>query len=92
MPGMVANTPSPPPRRGVPAGLLTAVFGLILWRWRFVSLGSICAAAVMPPLVLFLDGRQPVVAMTLLIALLVIWKHRENITRLRTGTENRFKA
>jgi glycerol-3-phosphate acyltransferase PlsY len=30
--------------------------------------------------------------MTLLIASLVIWKHRENIGRLKAGTEHRFKA
>ena len=26
------------------------------------------------------------------VAALVIWKHRENIGRLRAGTENQFKA
>ena len=30
--------------------------------------------------------------MTVVVAALVIWKHRENIARLRAGTENRFKA
>jgi len=59
---------------------------------RFISLGSIVAAAAMPPIVAILDGRPPFVVVTLVIAILVIWKHRENIQRLRAGTENRFKA
>ncbi|RLB65274.1 MAG: acyl-phosphate glycerol 3-phosphate acyltransferase, partial [Deltaproteobacteria bacterium] len=29
---------------------------------------------------------------TLFIAILVTWRHRENIHRLLNGTENRFKA
>ncbi|HEY5975130.1 MAG TPA: acyl-phosphate glycerol 3-phosphate acyltransferase, partial [Geobacteraceae bacterium] len=30
--------------------------------------------------------------MSILIAALVVYKHKENIRRLREGTENRFKA
>jgi glycerol-3-phosphate acyltransferase PlsY len=30
--------------------------------------------------------------MALLVAALIIWRHRENIRRLRDGTESRFKA
>ncbi|MDD4456690.1 MAG: acyl-phosphate glycerol 3-phosphate acyltransferase, partial [Syntrophotalea acetylenica] len=32
------------------------------------------------------------VATTLFISLIVIWRHRQNITRLLNGSENRFKA
>lgn len=68
------------------------IFIAVVAASRYISLGSITAAAAMPPVVALLDGRPPLVAVTVVIALLVIWKHRENIQRLRAGTENRFKA
>lgn len=68
------------------------VFALILGKWRYVSLASITAAAAMPLIVAVIDRRPVIIVMTLLIATLVIWKHRENIGRLKTGTEHRFKA
>ncbi|KAF0219468.1 MAG: glycerol-3-phosphate acyltransferase [Geobacteraceae bacterium] len=69
-----------------------AVFALVLWKWRYVSLASITAAAAMPLIVAALDGKPLIIAMTLVIAAFVIYKHRENIQRLRAGTESKFKA
>jgi glycerol-3-phosphate acyltransferase PlsY len=69
-----------------------AIFALLVWKWRYISLGSISAAAAMPILVALLDRRPTLVVMTVVVAALVIWKHKENIGRLRAGTENRFKA
>jgi len=68
------------------------VFVLMMVKWRYVSLGSISAAAVMPVAVALLDGRSVLIGVTLLIALIVIAKHHSNIRRLMAGTENRFKA
>jgi glycerol-3-phosphate acyltransferase PlsY len=69
-----------------------AVFSLVLFKWRYVSLASISAAAVVPSLVALIDKRPEIVGMSIIIAAMVIWKHRENIKRLRQGTENRFRA
>ncbi len=71
-------------------GLL--VFAVVLWQWRYVSLGSIVAAAAMPVIVAMLDHRVLVIAVTAVISSVVIQKHRENIGRLQAGTENKFKA
>ncbi|MBI1922176.1 MAG: glycerol-3-phosphate acyltransferase [Geobacter sp.] len=68
------------------------LFFLIVWKWRYISLGSITAAAAFPIFTAALDRRPLIVAMTVIIAALVIFKHRENIRRLRDGTESRFKA
>lgn len=68
------------------------IFVAVVWKSRYISLGSIVAALAMPLLVALLDPRPPLVLMTLIIASLVIWKHKDNIGRLRAGTENRFKA
>jgi glycerol-3-phosphate acyltransferase PlsY len=77
-----------------PLAVLIALggFALILGKWRYVSLASITTAAAMPLIVAVIDRRPIIIIMTILIATLVIWKHRENIGRLKTGTEHRFKA
>lgn len=77
-----------------PLAVLVAVvvFALVLWKWRYVSLASISAAAAMPLIVFFTIKSLPVVVMALFIAALVIYKHKENIQRLLAGTESRFKA
>ncbi len=69
-----------------------AVFGLLVWKWRYISLGSICAAAAMPVLVFFINRSLPLVAATLFISAVVIFRHQQNISRLLAGSENRFKA
>ncbi len=68
------------------------LFAVVMFLRRYVSLGSICAAAAMPPAVFFLGGNNNVTAVTVAIAVIVIIRHRENIKRLLSGTENKFKA
>jgi glycerol-3-phosphate acyltransferase PlsY len=68
------------------------VFITVLVSWRYVSLASLTAAAVMP-LLITLIYRSPIfVAMSIVISVTVILKHLENIKRLKSGTENKFKA
>ena len=69
-----------------------AVFVLLVLKWRYISLGSISAAAIMPLAVSLLGGNRVMLLVTALIALTVIVKHQENIKRLVAGTESRFKA
>jgi glycerol-3-phosphate acyltransferase PlsY len=71
------------------------VFILVVAYWRFVSLGSISAAAVMPLLVYFFwaPGHAPPYVITfgsLAAVLLVVYKHDQNIQRLVQGDEPRF--
>ena len=66
------------------------VFVLILWQWRYISLASISSAASIPPLVLLFERSFPLFVATLLIAGIVIWRHKGNIELLRCGTENKF--
>ena len=72
-----------------------AIFAIVVLFWRYVSLGSISAAAALPLLVylLYAPGHAPptaVTAGTLLSSVLIIVKHRKNIERLLSGTEPRF--
>ena len=66
------------------------VFVLILWKWRYISLASISAAAIIPLLVALFARSLPLFVATLIIAGIVIWRHRGNIERLRNGSENKF--
>jgi len=69
---------------------------LVVAFWRYSSLGSVVAAAALPVLVhLFYAPRHAppgyVTQGTILISLLVLWKHRANIERLIAGDEPRLK-
>ncbi len=77
-----------------PLAILAAlgIFVVTVWVWRYISLASISAAAAMPALVALLDRNPVMVAMSFVIAIIVISKHHANIKRLLDGTENRFKA
>lgn len=71
------------------------LFLLVVIFWRFVSLGSISAAAAMPLLVYFFwaPRHAPPYAVTfgsLAAALLIVYKHDGNIQRLVQGNEPRF--
>jgi glycerol-3-phosphate acyltransferase PlsY len=70
-------------------------FLLVVLLWRYVSLGSVSAAAAMPLLVYFLwaPGHAPplvVIFGTLFASALVIFKHDTNLQRLVDGTEPKF--
>ena len=69
-----------------------ALFAVLMYLWRYVSLGSISAAAVMPLAVYFLGGSRTVIIVTSIIALIVIVRHHENIGRLLSSNESKFKA
>ena len=70
-----------------------AVFFVVFLLSRYVSLASILGAASFPLFAWFLvrgDKPAPFVAAQIIVALLIIVKHHQNIHRLATGTENRF--
>ena len=64
-------------------------FALAVWITRYVSLGSILAALVLPPLAYLTDAPQPVIFSAVAVAGLVVYRHRANIARLQTGDERR---
>ena len=75
-----------------PLATLLAVitFGLILYIWRYVSLGSIMAAGIMPALMGIFASSKIYIILALIVSGLVIYRHRENIKRLIDGNENKF--
>jgi acyl phosphate:glycerol-3-phosphate acyltransferase len=83
-----------------PLAVLCALLVLlpIVWITRYVSLGSIVAAASFPVFVFFLTqsdswsrSRRPLITTAVAVAALIVVMHRENIGRLIRGTENKLK-
>ncbi len=71
-------------------GLALATWLVVFLGWRYVSLASIVAAAVLPLLV-WLTGASPtMVGIAFILGALAVYKHRSNLQRLRAGTESRF--
>jgi glycerol-3-phosphate acyltransferase PlsY len=71
---------------------LLAVFIILVLITRYISLGSIVAAALFPVFALpHAPAHTPlIVAGYIIVPLIVILKHHQNIRRLLSGTENRF--
>ena len=83
---------------GVNGSLALAVlfsFAIVLFFSRYVSLASMVAAVFAPAFYLFgnevaWQASWPEVLSLAVMALLLIWRHRENIQRLMAGTESQL--
>ncbi len=75
----------------VGAGTL-ATFLILVFFIRYVSLGAIVAAIYAPLATAFLLGLGVPAAAVLVMAALLVWRHRANISRLMAGTESRLGA
>ena len=77
----------------VPKAILFSaiIFFIVFAIFRYVSLSSICAAILLP-IFIFLMYRDILIYtfLGILIAILIILKHRSNIERLKNGTESKF--
>jgi glycerol-3-phosphate acyltransferase PlsY len=67
-----------------------ATFGIIVAFFRMVSLASVIAAVFAVFWSWFLFRLAPVTPIVGAIALLVVWRHRDNILRIVSGTEPRL--
>jgi len=73
---------------------LPALLGLLTWTavvliFRYTSLAALIASVCIPPVILFFTGAGPYLAFSLLAALLIFVRHRDNMKRLWAGTEHR---
>ena len=82
-------------------GLICLVFALVLMiLTRMVSVGSCAAAILFPVLTLFINEHYTVLTegksgnvyfiYSVILAIIVLFNHRENIKRLLNGTENKI--
>ena len=75
------------PRVGL---ILLAIFIVLALGSRYVSLASVMVALVLPFLVWLSGYDAPFILLSAIMAALVIYRHRENLQRLRQGSEPRL--
>jgi glycerol-3-phosphate acyltransferase PlsY len=85
----------------VPGIVALAVWAVVLKGTRYISVASIVAAVLFPATYVLLAlvcgwpvlGEQlPLLIFSVLVAAMLVYKHRSNIARLRAGTEPRYDA
>ncbi|MFH1288720.1 MAG: glycerol-3-phosphate 1-O-acyltransferase PlsY [bacterium] len=83
---------------GVMVGLVPKSALIVLFVWitivmlsRYISLGSISASLLLPVFVFFIEkDKGGLFVFTLIMSVIIICKHRGNIERLLSGTENKI--
>jgi acyl phosphate:glycerol-3-phosphate acyltransferase len=73
----------------IAAAIYAAIWILLLLTTRISSIAGM-GAAISAPITAAVIGDEPLFPMLLGFAVLVLWKHRANILRLRDGTEPRI--
>ncbi len=74
--------------------MMIGIFGAVLLVFRYVSLSSVIAAALLPLLAWLLNsygGTPLMLGFMSAASLLIIGKHHQNLRRLLSGTEPRFQ-
>ena len=66
------------------------IFVSIVATTRYVSAGSVVAAVMVPIVTVLLDGRASTSIGAVVLAALIVWRHRANLSRLAHGTESRI--
>lgn len=82
---------------GVLSMLMPKITAIVFIVWlvlvlltRYVSVGSVVAAALTPILAALFDVPNEFFAFALAAAVAIVWRHKDNIKRLKAGRENRF--
>ncbi len=70
--------------------IVFAIWFAIVYLTRYVSLGSVVAAFLTPVLAALFAYPVEYIVFSVIAAVLVIVRHRENIKRLMNGTENKI--
>jgi glycerol-3-phosphate acyltransferase PlsY len=66
------------------------VFGMAIYKWKYVSLSSLSAAASLPLFLWFFTDSNIYIILGLIVSCLIFYKHKENIVRLREGVERKM--
>lgn len=69
---------------------VVAVFVVTVWLTRFISLGSIVATLALGPIAYAMHAPQAVVLTAVCAAGIIVFRHRANLARVRSGTERRI--
>ncbi len=69
---------------------LLGVFIVIVFISRYISLGSILCAASVPLVGLIVKQSDEFIIFSVVLAILVVFRHRSNIQRIAKGNESKF--
>ena len=69
-----------------------AIFLGTVWLTKYISLGSMLATLALPPIAYAVGSPAPAVVAAFAASAIIVFRHRSNLTRLRTGTERRIGA
>ncbi|MBR7164036.1 MAG: glycerol-3-phosphate 1-O-acyltransferase PlsY [Clostridia bacterium] len=78
--------------------MLIVVFLLVVFTTRYVSLASVISSILYPIFVVALNIGSPTsttgvyILLSVMMAILAVYRHRANISRLRAGTESKLGA
>jgi glycerol-3-phosphate acyltransferase PlsY len=67
-----------------------AIFLLTAWLTRYLSLASLLATLAVPPLAYAAGSPDPAVLAAIAASIVIVFRHRSNVLRLKAGTEPRF--
>ncbi len=70
--------------------ILAAIFAAVIAISRYVSLGSVTAAFLLPLAVWITTDYPPYYKICMAITLIVVFKHRNNLAKLMSGTERKL--
>jgi glycerol-3-phosphate acyltransferase PlsY len=68
-----------------------AVFLVIVWTTRVISLGSVAATVALPSAALIAGAPASISAAAIGCAALILFRHRANLRRIFSGTEQRVR-
>jgi glycerol-3-phosphate acyltransferase PlsY len=94
--GIATTSGSMLPLIPIPLVVAIVTWIVLVKTTRYVSLGSIAAALIIP-LTAFLQAiisgtwNWPILIFSLVLSFLAVWRHRSNIKRLLNGEESRFQ-
>lgn len=74
-----------------PSIIAFGIFGLVFIFSGYIALGSICSALSLPLTSYFLRYSVGHIILSSAVAILIVYKHKMNIKRLKEGSESRFK-
>jgi len=74
--------------------IFLALYVIIAAITRYASLSSMISVAVFPVIIIFLNRVNayilPYIILSVLLAIIIVIKHKENIVRLKNGVEHKF--
>lgn len=72
--------------------IATVVMVVLLLITKYMSLSTVTAMLICPIMLMTFKASPPVICLSALSVLFMVWRHRENIKRLVKGTESKFSV